>query len=126
MREPLIRVGHRARSRKIIRPQLDNLKTCARNEIVDFAIEVATSTDLLPHWSYTILPDNYARIARAAMFLKCRCDGSVRHKAKNLGGTLRRISSLARGRALCRLLQQLSRLAEYQPGTVVSAFAMGS
>ncbi len=70
MCESLVRVGHRARARKIIRPQLDNLKTCARKEIVDFAIEVAAPTDLLPHWSYPILPDNYARIARAAMFDK--------------------------------------------------------
>ena len=75
MREPLVRVGHRARPRKIIRPQLDNLKPCARNEIVDFAIEVAASTDLLPHRSYTILPDNYARIARAAMFDKNETSG---------------------------------------------------
>ncbi len=75
MRESLIRVGHRTRSRKIIRPQLDNLKPCSSNKVVNFAIEVAASTDLFPHWSYPILPDNYAGIAGTAMFDKNETSG---------------------------------------------------
>src|SRR5260370_3698124 len=68
MRESLIRVGHRTRSRKIIRPQLDNLKPCSSNKVVNFAIEVAAPTDTFPRWSYPVLPDNYVGVAGATMF----------------------------------------------------------
>src|SRR5260370_37028955 len=65
MRESLIRVGHRTRSRKIIRPQLDNLKPCSSNKVLNFAIEVAASTDLFPHWSYPIeIGDHLTQCAR--------------------------------------------------------------
>jgi len=70
LRESLIRIGHRARPRKVTRLQLDDVKSCGRDELVNLAIEVTTAADTLPYRREPVLPDDYARIGSAAMLEK--------------------------------------------------------
>jgi hypothetical protein len=69
-RETLVRVAHWARPRKIKRFQINNLKTHARNELVNLAIQVTAASETLPERCHPILPDGNARIGGAAMLQK--------------------------------------------------------
>src|SRR5437879_327677 len=68
--ESLIRIGHRARPRKVTRLQLDDVKGCGPDELVNLPIEVTTAADTLPYRREPALPDDYARIGSAAMLEK--------------------------------------------------------
>src|SRR5712692_11977252 len=68
--EALVRIGHRARSRKVARLQLCDLKPCRCDELINLTIEVAAAPNALPHGGYPILPGNYARVGSAAMLEK--------------------------------------------------------
>src|SRR5438128_12627925 len=67
LRQALICVRHWARSRKIERFQLGDLKSCCFDEFVNLAIEMAAASDSLPDWGNSILPDDDSGVGGAAV-----------------------------------------------------------
>ena len=68
--QALIRVRHRTRAAEIRRFQFTNPKSSRLDEVVDFPIEVTTTSDPLPHWCEPILPLADSRIGSASVFEK--------------------------------------------------------
>src|SRR6266568_8810070 len=65
--DAFIRIGHRTRSRKVERFLLGDVKSCCSDEIVNFTIEMAASTDPPPRRRHPILPDCDTGIGRPAV-----------------------------------------------------------
>src|SRR5260370_13206410 len=60
LREPLVRVRQGAWSRQIACLQLGNLESCATDDLVTFAIDVATTCYMLPDRREPLLPKHHA------------------------------------------------------------------
>ena len=88
LREPLVGVGHRARSRHIKRFQLGYLKSCIGYELVHLAIEVTAAGEGLPERGEAILPADNGRVRRTAVLEKNEATAwfeNTPHLLKRLG-----------------------------------------
>jgi hypothetical protein len=68
LRDALVGVGHRTRSRLVKGLQLKDLKSRHRNEFVNLTVQMAAAPDPLPYWCHPVLPGRSTAIRRAALF----------------------------------------------------------
>jgi hypothetical protein len=87
-REALVRVGHRARPRQVGLRQFRDLKSCVRDEVINFAIEVASTGDALPKRCQAVLPNAYARIGARPCSTKMSCPSA--RKTRFISSSARR------------------------------------
>src|SRR2546430_7903042 len=67
LRDALVGVGHRTRSRLVKSFQLNDVKFRLRNEFVNLTVQMAAAPDPLPYWRHPVLPGRSTAIRRAAM-----------------------------------------------------------